>query len=66
MKTGFSVYLPTVFEFVERAIKIDLGFSVTDAVQGQTTDSSSKVTKFRFDMKLAGLKTLELNTAALE
>jgi hypothetical protein len=34
MKTGFAAYLPQVFDFVERAIKIDLGFSVSDAVEG--------------------------------
>jgi hypothetical protein len=53
--------------FVERAIKIDLGFSIGDNVDGQKSEKvNSKVAKFKIDLKFAGLKSLELNTSALE
>ena len=65
MKTEFAAYLPNVFDRVEQAIKIDLGFSMTDFNKDQAP-TTSKVAKVKIDLKFLGEKTLELNTSALE
>lgn len=66
MQQAFQEYLPRVFDLIERAIKIDLGFSVKDSMAADSSQSTGKMARFKFDLKLAGLKTLELNTSALE
>jgi hypothetical protein len=69
MKTDFSMYLQNVFDRIEQAIKIDLGFSVQDFNKNQQpppASNSSKVAKVKIDLKFLGEKTLELNTSALE
>jgi hypothetical protein len=66
MKEAFQPFLPAVFDLVERAVNMDLGLSIADANDTTPPVHNSKVARIKLDLKFVGLKSLELNTSALE
>ena len=47
---------------VEKALRIDVGFAVNDDKE----ETNSNVAKVKLDLKFIGIKSLSLNTSALE
>lgn len=69
MKEGFSKYLPQVVERVLQSANISIDVVAVDDIGGvpQENYDKTKISKFNIDLgMLGGLKTLQLNTAALE
>lgn len=70
MKEGFAKYLPLVIQQLLKSTTVDIGAVTSDSIS-ETPNSQSydktKIAKVNLDLGLfGGLKTLELNTAALE
>ncbi|EGR27812.1 kap beta 3 protein, putative [Ichthyophthirius multifiliis] len=69
MQGDFSHYLPLVFPYVFQGLTLSIEAKIDEPLSAQTKNNTTngKIQKVTFDLHmLGGLKTLELNTAALE
>ncbi|CAD8160764.1 unnamed protein product [Paramecium pentaurelia] len=60
LRCEFGQYLDAIFPLVERAMRLDVGFSINSQAEGKN------ITKVKLDLKFLGMKSLSLNTSALE
>lgn len=68
MKESFATYLPAVMQRVITSTNIDISAVTDDTIDGDKSDyDKTKIAKVNIDLGMfGGLKTLQLNTAALE
>lgn len=70
MKEGFSKYLPRVAQIVFNGANINIDVVAEDVIEGSAPKEDydkTKIAKLNLDLgMLGGMKTIQLNTSALE